>query len=470
MLHKSRNVLIILFLGDAVLIVFSFLSGYYARFLTLLTRATGSDYELYISAMVFVVCVWLALFKIFGLYEERNARSFIDEAASIVISVSAGALLLVGLLFLNRSLWFSRQFLFYAWVFAIIYMIFYRYVIMFLQRFLYHNGYFLRRALIIGAGSRGQMLGEKLHNPEHGFDLIGFLDDNPKKRKEKYAGASVLGKISDIKKMIKDHKISEVLVGTDKISDEKILDIITECEVLKVKFKIVPGMLEMLASRVDTDEIGGIPLVSISEINLQGYKAWLKRFFDIILCAAMAILVLPLIALVAILIKLDSKGPVFFRQKRVGKDGIPFYMFKFRTMKDGAQDDFAQVARKGDAKGLYFKMKSDPRITRVGKYLRKYSLDEIPQFFNVVIGDMSLVGPRPPLPHEVKGYDSWHWKRLRVLPGITGLWQVEGKERWDIPFEEVVKLDLLYIENWSLWLDFKILLRTIPAVLSGASC
>ena len=470
MLHKGKRIIWLLAFGDAVLIVAAFILGYYARFTTVFTTITSAQYDQYLSAMIFVTLMWLALFKLFGLYEERSSQPFIDEAALVSVLVTIGSLFLVAMLFLNRGLWFSRQFFFYAWMFAIIFLVLYRYSLVLLQRFLFANGYFLRRTLIVGAGRMGQALAEKLEYSGYGFNVVGFIDDNPTLEGKTIDGLPVLGNSAAIKTIVQEKKIAEVIIGTVKIANEKVLDIITECEVFKVGFKLVPGMLNMLASRVDMEEIAGFPLLTVSEIQLQGFKAFAKRSFDIILCLTLSIVVLPVILLIALLIVMDSRGWPIFRQKRIGKDGKPFGMLKFRTMVSGAEEKFKDIEHLGDTKGLYFKIKDDPRITRAGKVLRRFSLDEIPQFINVIIGDMSLVGPRPPLPYEVEKYSSWHWKRLRVLPGITGLWQVSGKARWDIPFEEVVKQDLLYIENWSLWLDLKIILRTIPAMLLGSGC
>jgi len=228
----------------------------------------------------------------------------------------------------------------------------------------------------------------------------------------------------------------------------------------------VPGILELIASRVDADELGGIPLLTVSEIKLQGFNAALKRGTDILLSAAGILLISPVLAFFALLVKLTSQGPILFKQKRVGIDGREFQMFKFRSMVEEAEKLFPQLAPLSEVDGLLFKMKDDPRMTPLGKFMRRFSLDELPQLFNVFLGDMSLVGPRPPLPREVKKYSSWHMKRLRVRPGITGMWQVSGRSL--LPFEEMVRLDIYYIENWSLWLDLKLLIMTGPVVCTGS--
>ncbi|MFH1826373.1 MAG: sugar transferase [bacterium] len=233
-----------------------------------------------------------------------------------------------------------------------------------------------------------------------------------------------------------------------------------------MEFKIVPGILELIASRLDVDELGGVPLLTVTEIQLKGLKALVKRLSDIVFSLVGIIIISPVYLLFIILIKVTSKGPIFFVQERIGLDEKVFPMFKFRSMVANAEEILPQLANQSEAEGHLFKIKDDPRMTPLGKFMRHWSIDELPQLFNVLLGQMSLVGPRPPLPREVTKYSSWHKKRLRVRPGITGSWQVSGRSL--LPFEDMVRLDIYYIENWSLWLDIKILLRTVPVVLFGS--
>ncbi|MFA6549689.1 MAG: sugar transferase, partial [Candidatus Margulisiibacteriota bacterium] len=262
------------------------------------------------------------------------------------------------------------------------------------------------------------------------------------------------------------YKIEKMIIASTRFSADKILDIITECERYGVEFKLVPGILELIASRVDADELGGIPLLTVSEIKLQGFNAVLKRGTDILFSAMGIILLSPVLAFFALLVKLTSQGPVLFVQPRIGIDGKKFPMYKFRSMVEDAEKIFPKLAPLSEVDGLLFKMKDDPRMTPLGKFMRRFSIDELPQLFNVLFGHMSLVGPRPPLPREVEKYSSWHMKRLRVRPGITGMWQVSGRSL--LPFEEMVRLDIYYIENWSLWLDLKLLITTVPVVCTGS--
>jgi exopolysaccharide biosynthesis polyprenyl glycosylphosphotransferase len=221
----------------------------------------------------------------------------------------------------------------------------------------------------------------------------------------------------------------------------------------------------MSLNHVDIDDLGGIPLIGIKTVSIKGWNLALKRVLDAVLAALALALLSPLMLLVAILIRLDSPGPVIFRQTRVGRGGRPFTVFKFRTMREGAEREQEALTRLNEADGPLFKIKEDPRRTRLGVFLRRTSLDELPQFYNVLKGEMSLIGPRPALPSEVEQYQPWQRRRLETWPGLTGLWQVSGRS--DRTFDEMVLLDIYYIENWSPLLDLKIALKTIPTLILG---
>ena len=228
---------------------------------------------------------------------------------------------------------------------------------------------------------------------------------------------------------------------------------------------IFPGFFEFSLRRLSVREIGGVPLMQVSNIGFFGINLFLKNLIDYVLGSIIFIIFIPIYLFVGMLIKISSRGPVFFEQKRMTKDCRIFYMYKFRTMYVDAEKRLKDLMKYNEADGPLFKMKNDPRITRVGRFLRKFSIDELPQIINVLKGELSLVGPRPPLPVEVEKYDDWEIKRMNVKQGITGLWQVSGRS--DLSFEEMARLDLYYIQNWSIEMDLKILLKTIPAALFG---
>ena len=245
----------------------------------------------------------------------------------------------------------------------------------------------------------------------------------------------------------------------------KILSIIAQCERRNVTARIVPDIFQMSLSRVEIDDLNGIPLIGIREISFSRWGLMLKRAIDETFAAIGLIILSPVLVAVAVAIKLDSPGPILFRQVRVGKNGRHFVLHKFRSMRVGAEQEQEKLAGLNEATGPLFKIRDDPRLTRVGKFIRRTSLDELPQLYNVLRGEMSLVGPRPPLPKEVEQYQEWHKKRLEIAPGLTGLWQVSGRS--ELTFDEMVLLDIYYIENWSPILDTSITLRTIPRVLFG---
>lgn len=454
---------------DGLLIFISFVLAYFLRFMASIFAAPHRiPFDQYFGVLVFITLLWLALFQLFGVYEERKPHSsMIDELAGLFMAVSLASLFLLGLLFLYRGFWFSRLVILNAWIISFILLSLNRLIGLWFSRFLFKRGIGIKRTLIVGAGEMGQALALKILTDKFsGRKVVGYLDDDPVKQGKTYHEIKVVGQVRDLRAVIRKSGAQEVVFASSRIPHQTILDLITECETLQVEFKIVPGMLELMASRVDVDAIGGIPLVAISEIGLKGFKAVVKRSTDIAFSSIFILLFSPILLAAAAAVKIDSKGPLIFAQKRVGKDGKLFYMYKFRSMVEGAEEMLSELEARSETEGHIFKIKEDPRMTRVGRFIRRFSIDELPQLFNVLKGDMSLVGPRPPLPKEVEKYSSWHMKRLRVAPGITGLWQVSGRSL--LPFEDMVRLDIYYIENWSLWQDFKILCRTLPVVLTSS--
>jgi exopolysaccharide biosynthesis polyprenyl glycosylphosphotransferase len=274
-----------------------------------------------------------------------------------------------------------------------------------------------------------------------------------------------LGNLDAIARAVDSNQVEEVIIALPAEQHSKIVEVIEHCRRSGVAFKLVPDLFEMSFNQVQINGINGVPLVGVKEISLSGFNLLIKRGLDIVLTLLWLIPGVPLMLLIGLLIKLTSRGPVIFAQTRVGKDGRTFKFYKFRSMYVDAEQRLAELLARSDREGHHFKMKADPRRTPIGAVIRKLSLDELPQLFNILKGDMSWVGPRPAIIPEVEKYDDWARQRLNITPGLTGLWQVSGRS--DLSFEEMVKLDLYYAENWSLGLDLKILLRTIPAVISG---
>lgn len=325
------------------------------------------------------------------------------------------------------------------------------------------GGFAVRRVLIYGAGEAGTILATEIErHPYTGIKIVGFIDDDISRQKTSVKEYNILGTFKDLFKLVNELNINEVFVAIPSAPRKMLIDIMRRCEDKNIDVKIIPDFYDFITSKVQIDEISYIPLISIQDKKIDLFYIAFKRIFDIVCTSIGLILISPVFIITAILIKLDSKGPIFFSQERIGKDGKSFKFWKFRSMCTDAEEMKERLMKYNEAQGPIFKMKDDPRITKIGKFIRRYSIDELPQLYNVLCGDMSLVGPRPPVPKEVAQYEKWHNRRFEVTPGITGLWQVSGRS--NLTFTEMVKLDIYYIENWSLWLDIKILLKTIVVV------
>jgi exopolysaccharide biosynthesis polyprenyl glycosylphosphotransferase len=316
-----------------------------------------------------------------------------------------------------------------------------------------------RRALIVGAGAAGRLIESKIAaHPEYGLQVVGFVDDTVAE-----SDTDVLGPATELTRVVDEHDIDWVVLAGSESPYERTLELVRRVRRPDVHLSIVPSYYELFASNATIEDLQGIPLVSLPPMRLSRSVRVLKRAFDLLASVTGLLVLSPVLIVTAIAVKLDSRGPVFFRQLRNGRGGVPFRIVKFRTMVDGAEAKRFELAHLNEMDGPLFKINGDPRITRVGAFLRKWRIDELPQLWNVVKGDMSLVGPRPFVVHEADQITGWAGQRLESMPGITGLWQVLGGN--DLSFEEMVKLDYVYTTNWSLWWDIKILFQTVPVVL-----
>jgi len=407
--------------------------------------------------------------KFCGLYDTHTRLRTLDRIPRIVGSVNAYIISFLLVSFLLKTPVFNRGFIVFFWLFTTLFLFAGRIL---LQSLLYIGNIsetVMRKTLIVGSGKVGKEVARKLKRHE-GFGLIpiGFLDDDPLYTEfdnPELKDLKVLGKLEDLCRVVKDFKVEKVIIAFNGSSAEQLLDLASKCNSLGVECSIVPRLFEVITNEIQVNEIGGIPLMRIREKKIEGINKVLKAAEDYLLGMFILLLCLPIIAITAILIKLDSPGPVFFLHKRIGKNGKCFKCIKFRSMCKDAEFMQAEMVNNDNSENgwLCWKKGDDPRITRVGKWIRKLSIDELPQIFNVLAGQMSLVGPRPHIKEEAESYKQWHKQRLNVKPGITGLWQVSGRS--ELPFDEMIKMDLYYIETWSLWLDFKIIVRTFIAVL-----
>ncbi|MFQ5814511.1 MAG: undecaprenyl-phosphate glucose phosphotransferase [Anaerolineae bacterium] len=411
----------------------------------------------YVGMMVVQVLAMLVVFFFYRLYHRPRALSSIDEFYSLFGAVSVGTILAIALsslTFKNSALEldYSRGMILYAWLLTIVLAGIGRFAHGQVQRALQARGLGGSRVLIVGTGEVGQMILQKiLYLPGLGYQVMGFVDD--RSDLETTMGVPILGRIGDLPSLIDEHSIDEVIIALPEDSHEEIMTIISLCERGKVSIKVYPDVFQIMATQVSIGDLGGLPLLTVRDIALRGWRLTLKRAVDLIGSAVGLVVVSPLMLLLAALIKLDSQGPVFYVQERMGLDAKPFWMIKFRSMRADAEAETGPVWATED----------DPRRTRLGAFIRRFSVDEFPQLINVLLGEMSLVGPRPERPVFVEQFKRSiprYMDRHREKAGLTGWAQVNGL-RGDTSIAERTKYDLWYIENWSLFLDFKIILKTI---------
>ncbi len=464
-----RWITITMVVTDAILINLAFLTAYVARIELQLFRAVDPAYQTPLSAYVPLVAgqnvLLLIMLWIGGAYDLRRHTTWLDMIAPVVRSTLIAVMLLIVVTFFD-VLVFSRLLFGYDAALIVIYLGVSRAVWGRVLARLRRRGVGVARALIVGAGEVARtVLRTIVARPELGFQVMGFVDDHPERSGTNIGPFRALGAIDKIPSILDGDTIDEVIITLPWSNHQRILGIVQQCEARGVRPRIVPDLFQMSLSSVDVEDLGGIPLIGLRVPSLRGANLLVKRAFDLAVGVPLSLLALPFAAIIGLLIKLDSAGPVVFRQTRLGMHGQPFECFKFRSMRHGAEEEVVVLRDRNEASGPLFKMKDDPRRTRAGRFLRRFSLDELPQLFNVLRGEMSLVGPRPPLPSEVERYQHWHKQRLAAQPGMTGLWQVSGRS--DLSFDEMVLLDIYYIENWSLPMDVRIMLRTLPKILSG---
>lgn len=415
---------------------------------------------------------WVVAAKLYGLYdkdEERTDHSTADDFAGVfhLVTVSTWIVYAVSL----NTDWFNPQFskLFLFWAFAVVGVPLARSGA---RAYCRRQVHYLQNTIILGAGDVGQLIARKLlKHAEYGINLVGFVDSQPRERAAGLDHLTLLGDPDALPELVKLLDVERVIVAFSNEGHEDVLDLIRTMNELGIQVDVVPRFFEVLSPGIDLHSVEGVVMCSLRPPKLSNSSRLIKRSLDLVGGAVGLLLLSPLFAGIALAIKFDSPGPVLFRQVRKGEEGRLFRILKFRTMALGADERKADVAHLnkhlapgGDPR--MFKIDDDPRVTRVGRFLRRWSLDELPQLANVLVGEMSLVGPRPLILDEAKHVDEWGAHRVRLKPGLTGLWQVLGRD--GIPFEEMVKFDYLYVTSWSLGGDLRLLLRTIPILVRGA--
>ena len=420
-----------------------------------------------IGLFVATLPVWLLLAKVYGLYDRDEAHadhSTADEVFSVANMLTFGTFGFLAFSYLAPGLTaipLSKVLAF--WASAIVLVVLARSAARGICR---HTDAYIQNTLIVGAGHVGQRVALKLlHHPEYGVNVVGFVDEFPRERDEGLGELTILGQTSELLQIVRDHDVERVIVAFSHHPHPKTLGIIRDLNQFRVQVDIVPRLFEVIGPHATMHAAEGLPLVGLAPAHLDRGALALKRSMDVAFSASGLLILSPLFAFAALAIKLDSPGPVFFRQMRVGRGDREFEILKFRTMVADAEQDKDDIAHLNKHRGSderMFKASHDPRVTRVGRFLRDWSLDEFPQLINVLRGEMSLVGPRPLIPEEHHHVDGWARRRLDLKPGMTGLWQVLGRD--DIPFGEMVGLDYRYVTTWSLARDITLMLMTFAVM------
>ena len=409
--------------------------------------------------------VTVMLFWLYGLYEPRQVLSPVNEFKQVFHGVFAGiALLLIVDSIFNLRV--ARVWVLLALLCGLVLVGGERLAIRKMLHFRRRRGGDATRTIVLGTNAEARAVAQTLERERWlGYRILGFVDDDAPLGKEIAPDRKVIGATDDLVDVVLANGATLVVVAASAFDTARLNLLLWKLRDVDIDLQITSGTVDLLASRMVVQSVAGVPLLYVRRPGMDRIQRSIKRTMDVVGAVVGSILLSPLLVFIAARIKLDSPGPVIFKQTRVGRDGVPFTVWKFRTMVVDAEDKKAELEHLSEGPGLLFKLKQDPRVTKWGGTLRKYSLDELAQLWNVLKGEMSLVGPRPALPTEVQQYDDWVKNRLRAKPGMTGLWQVSG--RTETSFSDYVRHDLFYIQNWSLSLDLWILWRTVRAVMSG---
>jgi len=454
--------------GDLLALNIAFLASYFLRYVLEVGGEIPGEFDVsysdYMPVQAAMTAILLVTNVLKGMYRFRQNTSWLGELGNVLSATSVGVMVLFAAVSMARYPASSRGLFIYFWILSVLTVGLLRLLHRLLALAFRRRGVGIKRVLVVGGSNA---LGRRIMHSiaterSQAARVVGFADLKPC---DDFGRFRFLGTVREIDSIVRQHLIDEIVIALPDASDRERLEIIGHCRRENVSFWVVPDLYQIRLNRVDVDTVNGIPLMAVSRSRIRGWNLLVKRLIDVVVSVVGLILLSPTMAAISLAIKLDSPGPVLFRQTRIGKDGVPFTVLKFRSMRKDAEEKLDELLPLNEVAGPIFKMRDDPRVTRVGKLLRRSSLDELPQLINVLRGEMSLVGPRPPLPDEVAMYEDWHRRRLEASPGITGLWQVSGRS--EIPFDEMVMLDIYYIENWSVGMDLNILLRTIPAVLTG---
>jgi exopolysaccharide biosynthesis polyprenyl glycosylphosphotransferase len=451
---------------DCALVYLAFLLAYQLRYTFKLGPGIRAQMTLgnYWPLAAMLVAIMIPTLVVKGGYGSRFGRELLDEVVTVFSAATITMAAIVVITTMTHEWDWSRGLMVYLWLLVIVLLILGRALYRVVQSALFRHGIGVRRLVVVGANDVARMVMQSVvQRPDLGYQLAGFVVDRSFPAVQDFGRFRALGTVSDIREMAEAGEVDEIIVALPASAHEEVAPILGVCERFGVGLALVPDLFETSLGRVRIDDLAGIPLLDVKDQAVRRLERAAKRGLDIVVAALVLTTSLPIMAGVALLIRMESGSPILLRQTRVGVDGRQFRCLKFRTMLRDALELRTVVHEFNESDGPLFKMRNDPRCTAVGRRLRRWSLDELPQLWNVLVGEMSLVGPRPPLPEEVALYDVRQRRRLEVKPGMTGIWQVNGRS--DLGFEEMITMDLYYVQNWSLLLDCKLLLRTVAAVL-----
>lgn len=455
---------------DFVLILTAFALAYVARYYLSTFRPVleinQADFGPYIPfALIYAGILWL-IYQGNGLYRAVRGRALMEEVYTIGSGVASAIVVLLALFFVFQPLVFSRLMLLYVAVVTVALLTLARVVRRAVEAHLRSKGIGVERVLVVGAGEAGQaVLRTMMARRDLGYQPIGYMDETDDNSDRADLGrVKWLGSPENLRSTIRRHHVDLVVIALPWSSHDRIQSLTRAARRAGAEVRLVPDVFQLNMRQVQVENLDGIPLLGFNdERRFAGTNRVIKRAIDIGLILLASPILLLILAFTALAIRLESPGPVFYTARRVGENGREFDMLKFRSMIPDAEKYQQQLVEQLGEDPRHPKFKNDPRVTRVGRVIRAISVDELPQLVNVLLGQMSLVGPRPPTPDEVALYEPWHMQRLHGIPGITGLWQVSGRSH--VPFDEMCLLDIYYLENWSVWLDLQILVMTLPRVL-----
>ncbi|MFC1922873.1 sugar transferase [Chloroflexota bacterium] len=454
---------------DLMMLGLAFRLAYYFRFelsISLFYQNINPNIDFYQLVITILIPVMLIIFLFLGLYDRQKLLGGTKEYSMIFNGTTIGIMLVIAAGFLDPNFIFARGWLLLAWFFAFLFGAIGRFTIRRVVYALRQRGYYLSSAVIVGANNEGLSLAEQLTGwRASGFHIMGFIDKKLSAGTQVLRNLYVLGTVDQLDELIEKYEIEELILASSAISSrDRMLEIFQKYGISSdINVRMSSGLYEIITTGLTVKEFAYVPLVGVNKVRLTGVDEVLKFFLDILITIPALILLAPIMLAISLVIHLETQGSIIHRRRVMGMHGQQFDAYKFRTMHENGDDLLVDHPELREELARNFKLRADPRVTVVGQFLRKTSLDELPQLFNVLKREMSLVGPRIITPAEVEKYEKWDINLMTVRPGLTGLWQVSGRS--DVTYDERVRLDMHYIRNWSIWLDIQLIFQTIPAVL-----